>query len=1779
MHNKVVTSSIMVKSAFYNQNEDLLKNDSEQHNKVQEMFSETKYTNVEENNTANTSSLSSGQNKQNMSNTQKEQAVLDNENKLFLDQLLGMRYKSDLNEGLDTIKNEVLLDSLDIFPQLRGGTHLNDLSNTEFKESLDYVDNFKVYEKGDHYYNGFLNTNVSSNNVNKFEEVSDKLDTKEVQLDKKMNTTAYLPAEKDNNLNNKGLNKAMTETIQESFNGKPSIENIYGTLNMGSTTNELNGYYNYFETAGYSTSENNYANNYYNGNEVDFTAGSGNGEGCDDLAGLSEFEKGLVSMCDESSTQQGSSLLASPDQVNVSEDTRENESGQQNSMNKLSSNSSKESFASCMTEKISATKEGVNSYTEHTYNKTGSVPEKQICVSAGIGSIPGVTGVTGVTVKGGAGTCSGKEDYYGSSTSFGESPDCSYESAYKMDSLAQSLLCDTSYSGEYYDSTGKYESGTSDFGNYYDSSSTPYAHQTSSAYSSPTSVFKAESTKGATNSYKDKVTVNDSFADPVSIGVNIYNDQVPGVGSVRKDPVTSVNEAYSTFFNITTSGSGNYYDQYSTRSEYYGDEKNFFRSDRNYFKDESYYADEKREDDATPFTHVASSVATVADTVTPLCSSDLSAEFSETLQVLLERYLVGDLSVEKELYSLFGNEFNLQTSEIYNNLTRYCTGKNLLYYSYKLILQSTKLVEIADASPSSGGYGVGTYADKYNTEKSVTVEVYTQTLLSLLTIQDSTHLSRSLFTHLTTYLNAQHEKGVSATTHSMHNTTTNGPCVTKEGDKVLKLYTLSIGQMTRRDPLVFDRFLGVLEDHQGRLDLRLSSLLLSYVLHADLAGKKQFDNWMSLSPQDAVCYLAKIFRITLFGRLGPSVRFALHFLDLMLNTSYSVEFVDNARTLLLFLEYVASNFPLSYSRVVLKLIEKKLFNALLFFNALQLAMLCDYGSMVTKICLSALQVLKGVVPVEFTSATFGRFEFISLENVNKLVMLISNYSSGSPASNALLSGGAKGINGLLSSMSVSERQKDLSSCLPNGALTLSAEPSGNLASNLLEVCKALFSCNKKELFVPLVECCLLVEDFQGAECIMKYYCDYYGMVSETICEKMLLSIALKGNFNYVNRLLKGTQSYESCEVFLTHSNTQNSGKNEGSSEGSLHSATSSSPSSNSSSVTNRNGLVRLSVYLVRICISMLNFNVAMNYVKPLLRLNHQNEEISNTLMMVATRLDSRSKLDSFLSFCERTSILINEPCFNVILDSCIKLKNNKRLLRIIGKFRVWGLYPNIQTFGIIIKSLSCSNMIQECEELFYNYLTYTSHVTTLSQAAEKSHAGESTSQNYTGSSHKDKSYGQHSMKEGTNNAKGLEGSFTGAANYNSGGQGHTAHSNSSMLNAQIGKERERINEIIYGCMFDAYVNNNRVDSAMRLFEDMKVRGQVKPNTIMYTTLIKGYGQNKQLDKAMKIFRMMQQDQVVPNTVTYNSIIDACARVGDMSGATSLLEDMLMNDIEPDLITFSTIIKGYCVQSDMDKSFQLLSIMYERGIMPDVILYNSLLEGCVKSGLLWLCEKLWKQMQEYDIPPSNFTLTILIKMYGRSGHLDKVFELADELPKRYNFSINTHVYTCLMSACITNGKYAMVLDIYKYMKKNGVKPDAKTFETIIQGLSRGGLFREAAQVVMEVYSLSNSNNGEAQIANINAKVLERLFQRFHSYAANPQGSSAQYKEGREGHTKEAKERGKKGSRDDILLNVANASGSSKGAALNYQTDDMDELNSLYTSLNRRLELFGIKVPKF
>ena len=100
------------------------------------------------------------------------------------------------------------------------------------------------------------------------------------------------------------------------------------------------------------------------------------------------------------------------------------------------------------------------------------------------------------------------------------------------------------------------------------------------------------------------------------------------------------------------------------------------------------------------------------------------------------------------------------------------------------------------------------------------------------------------------------------------------------------------------------------------------------------------------------------------------------------------------------------------------------------------------------------------------------------------------------------------------------------------------------------------------------------------------------------------------------------------------------------------------------------------------------------------------------------------------------------------------------------------------------------------------------------------------------------------------------------------------------------------------------------------------------------------------------------------------------------------EDMGKAGIKPNIITYSAMIKGYCRMGDIQTAFDILRRMKSEGnARPDEIMYNSLLDGCVRGNLVDEALKLVEEMQQEGVRPSNYTLSILVKLMNRSRNLD------------------------------------------------------------------------------------------------------------------------------------------------------------------------------------------------
>lgn len=177
-----------------------------------------------------------------------------------------------------------------------------------------------------------------------------------------------------------------------------------------------------------------------------------------------------------------------------------------------------------------------------------------------------------------------------------------------------------------------------------------------------------------------------------------------------------------------------------------------------------------------------------------------------------------------------------------------------------------------------------------------------------------------------------------------------------------------------------------------------------------------------------------------------------------------------------------------------------------------------------------------------------------------------------------------------------------------------------------------------------------------------------------------------------------------------------------------------------------------------------------------------------------------------------------------------------------------------------------------------------------------------------------------------------------------------------------------------------------------------------------------------MDKGLLLLKAMKQKNINPDGVLYNSLLDGCVRSGVRH---SFPEYPRHFGLFP-WLAFSLV---HSLQWILYAGFAGL-VAVDLALVPTIFLvtFFSLSDrhlgslACAFFSCLQrssLCLELWQEMQAQRIKPSNFTLSILIKLHGRMRQLPVAFELVKQLPKMYDFRINAHVYTCLMAACIEN----------------------------------------------------------------------------------------------------------------------------------------------------------------
>jgi len=283
--------------------------------------------------------------------------------------------------------------------------------------------------------------------------------------------------------------------------------------------------------------------------------------------------------------------------------------------------------------------------------------------------------------------------------------------------------------------------------------------------------------------------------------------------------------------------------------------------------------------------------------------------------------------------------------------------------------------------------------------------------------------------------------------------------------------------------------------------------------------------------------------------------------------------------------------------------------------------------------------------------------------------------------------------------------------------------------------------------------------------------------------------------------------------------------------------------------------------------------------------------------------------------------------------------------------------------------------------------------------------------------------------------------------------------------------------ITLGCMIEAVVNNGCTEDAYELVQQLQADEQCKDvvNAVIFCSILKGFSREKRLQRVWAVFEEMQQKNLEMSLVTFNTVLDACARSGRMEDVGTIVENMKKHCVTPNIITYSTLLKGHCQAGNIELGFSTLSQMRkETKLKPDEIMYNSLLDGCAQNGLYAEGMELYGNMLEDSIRPSNYTLSILVKLMNRSRRVDEAFKIVKDISQKYGVKPNVHVYTNLIQACVSNrGHAAKALTVVETMVKEGVALDSRLYGVLIRSSIFQNQYPQAAGLLRGALGLPGS----------------------------------------------------------------------------------------------------------
>ncbi|KAL5572948.1 hypothetical protein UlMin_022545 [Ulmus minor] len=124
--------------------------------------------------------------------------------------------------------------------------------------------------------------------------------------------------------------------------------------------------------------------------------------------------------------------------------------------------------------------------------------------------------------------------------------------------------------------------------------------------------------------------------------------------------------------------------------------------------------------------------------------------------------------------------------------------------------------------------------------------------------------------------------------------------------------------------------------------------------------------------------------------------------------------------------------------------------------------------------------------------------------------------------------------------------------------------------------------------------------------------------------------------------------------------------------------------------------------------------------------------------------------------------------------------------------------------------------------------------------------------------------------------------------------------------------------VTYGALIHGYCLQDKTDEAMKVFKAMKEESKIPPNTVIYNMLIDALCKKNKVELALSLMDDMKVREVKPNTTTYNAMFKGLRANDLLNKAFYFMDRMVEQACNPDYITMDILTEWLSAVGETEK---------------------------------------------------------------------------------------------------------------------------------------------------------------------------------------------------------------------------------------------------------------------